>query len=356
MTGPRTRLTLTMLGVLLFSDLSAQSVSDLTAVVRELSDALANSSITAESDSLLSQFGHVGAGLAADQAKDLLAEFAANTAAANLPAQLEGIRADAQQAKAAVAGINADLPETPDFSHLDYCAQADASSSQIARIEQTINDLNALVQDAEAFKRTLVSVDQLSPALGALFGKLMALDPVMQGTSAGAFSEKWMFFTESANTGGDGAPSAAYLSSHARQDWDAVEKQANDKAQKLRTVLDARKAFHQHFYSVAEQKCADDRAQQAALASLGGAPSFMPSTGSGANTTPDACQTAGRQAGAVAASCMGQTHASMCATYIATARCYSLAATQCGACGTCSSQLQSAAAQARASAQQICAN
>lgn len=356
MTAPRRlRPPLVALGVLASLSLRAQTVSVLATEVKELGQALANSSrLTSEGVSLISKFGSFGTGLASDQAKELLSEFSADTAAGNLPEQLQDLYTEAEQAKQIVNGVNSDLPETPDFSHLDYCAQAEASTDQIERIEATIRDLNTLAQDAQSFKSVLIDLDSLSSALGQTFEKLTGLDPVTQETTYGAFAAKWQFFTDPENAGSKGDPNAAFLISNARADWDVVETQARQKAQKLRTTLDTRRAFQQHFYSLAEQKCEDDRARAAALASFSGQPSLMPlMPSSGSSATPDDCQAAGARAEATAASCM-HPQASSCATFNVTAKCYALAAAQCGSCA-CSGQFESAGAQARASARAICA-
>jgi hypothetical protein len=60
-----------------------------------------------------------------------------------------------------VRSVNADLPDAPDFSHLEYCAQAQASSDQIARIASTIKDLQTLAGQAASYKRLLVPLDKM---------------------------------------------------------------------------------------------------------------------------------------------------------------------------------------------------
>jgi len=331
------------------SNASAQSVSELTDIVKKLSDALANSQLTSQGSSLLSQFGNVGTGLGADQAKDLVIEFTAKVASGNIPAQLAAMYDQAQQAKAAVAHVNTNLDKAPDYSHLNYCAQAKTSADQIARIEVAIEKLNKLAYLAGSFKIILLGIDSLHQRLESLFAKLTIAEAA-QLKAPGANYEMWEFFFRS--DGSEDDPSAAWYTNTIKTIWDDVETQANDKAQKLRTLLDARKAFDQHFYSAAEQKCSDDAALAAALATFE-APlpgSVIPAGGG----PPDACQMSANRALTAASSCMQQTTVSMCATFMKTARCYSMAASQCGAC-PCGSQLQSAATQARQSAAAICA-
>jgi hypothetical protein len=97
----------------------------------------------------------------------------------------------------------------------------------------------------------------------------MNLDIVTEETTYGTLTQQWELLTASDNSaGGAGDANANYLIANSRADWDVVEKQANDKATMLTQKLEARKAFHEHFYSGAEQKCSDDRAQAAALASF----------------------------------------------------------------------------------------
>jgi hypothetical protein len=357
------RKTLALLAALLFASFAsrAQSVSALAAEVGELAAHLAAYSDVGDDQVLLAQYGLIAVSkdVAGDKVKELAAEIASQGKAMNLPGHLNAIYQDGEKAKQAVNAVNTNLPDAPDFSHLEYCAQAQASSDQIARIESTIKDLQKLVGQAQSYKMLLVPLDQMKDVLGNIFGHLVGLDILTEETTYGTMAQQWEFLTAPAGAGGPGDGNANFLISNSKADWDVVEKQAGDKAQKLKGTLEARKAFHEHFYSIAAQKCSDDSARAAALASFGGeSNSVAPGSGSpfpGVGAVHDQCQVAQQQVGAFLSSCM-QPQASACGTFRITASCYSRAASQCGACGTCSSQFQSAAAQARASAQQVCAN
>jgi hypothetical protein len=357
--GYRKRLAL--IAALLFACLAsrAQSVSALAAEVAELAAQLAEySGVGNDQAYLLAKYGLITTGkeIAGDKVKELAAELTSEGDAKSLPGQLNAIYKDGEKAKDVVNAVNSDIPDAPDFSHLEYCAQAQASSDQIARIESSIKDLQKLAGQAKSYKMLLVPLDKIKDVLGNIFGHLIGLDVLTEETTYGTMAQQWEFLTAQAGAGSAGDANANYLVANARTDWDFVEKQAGDKARTLTDRLEARKAFHEHFYSGADQKCADDRARAAALASFGGATTLVPPVAfSGVGVVHDQCQAAQQQVGAFLSTCM-QVQASACGNFRTTASCYSRAASQCGACGTCSSQFQSAAAQARASAQQVCAN
>jgi len=339
----------------------AQSVAALATEVAALAAKLAEYSGEGDNQGyLLAKYGLLTTGqdIAGDKVKELVAELASDGQAKNLSGQLRAISQDGQSAKSAVNAVNADLPETPDFRNLEYCAQAQASTDQIAKIESTVKDLQKLTGQAQSYKRLLVPLSQMKDVLGSIFEHLVGLDVLTEETTYGTMAQQWEFFTAPAGAGSAGDANANYLISNSGTDWDLVEKQAGDKARKLEAILEARKAFHEHFYSSAAQKCSDDSARAAALASFGATSFGLPGMGSpfpGVGPVHDQCQAVLQQVSTFLSSCM-QVQASSCSNFRTTASCYSRAASQCGACGTCSSQFQSAAAQARASAQQICAN
>jgi hypothetical protein len=212
--------------------------------------------------------------------------------------------------------------------------------------------LGKLAGQAASYKRLLLPLDNMKTALGNIFGQLVGIDLVREETTYGTIAQEWEFLT-APDSSSD--VNANFLLAHSKADWDVVEKQANDKAAQLRQTLDARKAFHDHFYAAAEQKCSDDRARTAALASFGGMVFAPPISSGSLGAAPDRCQATEQSVALFLSGCM-RPQPSACGNFRETASCYSQAASQCGGCGTCSSQFQSAASQARASAQQICAN
>lgn len=341
--------------LMLCSVSAAQSVSSLVEEVAELARGLSNaSSLTEEHQALINSARDIAMDWTKDQAKEKFIEFAQEGTTKTVAGQLHAVWEDARQALAAVKVVNTNLPDAPDLSHLDYCAQAKASANEIARIQSAIDNLNAIVNDAKSFKALLSPLDDMSRVLAGAFGKLMALDAVLEQTTYGTYAQQWEFYFK--NGGSESDPDAGYYISDAKQNWDEVEKEAGDKATKLRATLDARTAYDRHFYFNAAENCADAAVLAAALASFN-SPSLPPIPGSSPTKGPgiDACQVAAQNAASFLASCM-HPQASMCGSFTTTAACYSRASTQCGACGTCAIQMQSAAAQARASAQQVCAN
>jgi hypothetical protein len=348
---------LTAILALFCANSRAQSISLLVIEVTDLAKKLSEfPHLTDDSTYLVAKFGRIGADVTADKSKELISDVASDGKVKNIEGHLRSIYRDGEEALKIVGTVNSDLPDTPDFSHLSYCDQAAASANQIARIEDTINNLNKLAEYAKSYKIIISSLDQMKTVLGNVFAKLSPLDTLpIVGSEAtvGTFTQEMFFFTDNGAAASSGDDNANFLLSHAKDDWDNVEKQAVEKAQKLRKTLDVRKAFDQHFYRLAAEKCADDRAKAAALASMGGSISLVPQTPLHISGS-DPCQAAQQQVATFLATCMQAQASSMCANFTTTANCYSRAQGMCGSCVSCSSQFQSAAAQARASAQQVC--
>jgi hypothetical protein len=323
----------------------ALEVIDLAKKMRELP------SLTDDFNYFISQFTKIGADPAKDAAKELIVQVTTGGRVKNIKGQLQAVFDDGELALKAVKDVHADLPDYPDFSHLSYCDQVSASQDQIKRIEDTIGNLDKLITDAQFYKRTLLSLDQMTSVLGRAFEQLAPFDDGLEETTVGTFTAEMFYFTNSPLS--DDEPNARYLLSNASDRWNNVEQVATEKANKLRKILDARKSFDEHFYSLAMQKCADDRARDAALASLG----IPASTVVQPMVIPadEACQATLQQATLLLSNCM-QPQSSMCANFTTAASCYSRAASLCGACGSCGNQFQSAASQARTSAQQVCAH
>jgi hypothetical protein len=342
---------LAVVGIFIAASALAESVAELTQLVAELAEKQKNYEISGDSQYLMGQFGSA-AGIAANQAKGLFIEFASNTIAAGLPDQLRSMWTDSKRAKNVVEKVGVAYPETPDFGRLAYCDQAKASAKQIAEIEQKIGDLNSLARDAQTFKRDLSGLNNLSEALGRVYERLIGLDAALEEASYGAFTEKWMFFREEWMAGSEGAPNAGFYNYETTNNWNDVERQANAKVMTLRSILDTRRAFDQHFYAAAAYKCTDDAALAAALATFDAPLPAVVAPGN--DGVLDSCATAANRALSTASICLQQPTSSMCATFMKTARCDSMAASQCGGC-PCSSQLQSAATQARQSAAAVCA-
>jgi hypothetical protein len=263
-----------------------QSLSAVINEIRELTEHLANLSVDGTGDAYaLATYGakSLGPDVAYDAIIRKLEALSEDGRVKNLRGHLEEAFADGETARKLVDSINADLVEAPDYAHLNYCTQIDASNKKIKRIEVQIANLKKIASVAVSYKRALVSMDKMTTVVRQGFELLMSslnTDGFSEVATTGTVWEQWDFFSNEPGVGSPGDHNAARLLSDARVDWDYVERTARAKVEQLTQVLQFRKAYHEHFYAATAGKCASSRgAHPEATRSTDSAP--RPATGQG---------------------------------------------------------------------------
>jgi hypothetical protein len=241
---------------------NAQSLHTLAESIQELASHLAEMTGDAGGDSyLLAKYGvlKIGSDVTKDVLDEKIKQLTLDGSVKNLRSHLETAFEDGKTAKRLVNGVSVGTVDAPDIGHPDYCDQIEESTKKLVQLEKSIEDLNKLVGVAAAYKQALAPMDKMKAAAEYTFATVMSIeniDVIVEETTYGSLAEQWQFFSAEADAGSAGDVNAAYLWSHAKDDWDYVEWNARAKAEQLRETLAFRKAYHEHFYAVAAKKCA----------------------------------------------------------------------------------------------------